>query len=83
MRALAAVAMAVGAALAPIPWELRTGLGALGVYLAFTALAGSCLGYRLMAGRPAPSRPAQPTDPPASPVFAVSQARKLLGASTD
>lgn len=48
MRALAAVAMALGAGFAPIAWELRAGLGVLAAYMLFTALAGSCLGYRMI-----------------------------------
>ncbi len=45
MRALAAAALVTCAVLAPLALEVR--LGVLGAYLLFTALAGSCLGYRL------------------------------------
>jgi hypothetical protein len=48
-RALAAVGLAAAAFLAPWPLELRLAVLGLGaVYMLYTALAGSCLGYRLM-----------------------------------
>jgi hypothetical protein len=48
-RALGALALGVCAFLAPLPLELRVpAFGLLAVYLLFTALAGTCLGYRLM-----------------------------------
>jgi hypothetical protein len=49
LRALAGTAMLLGSLLAP--WSLLVrvaGLGMMGVYLLFTALAGTCLGYRLI-----------------------------------
>lgn len=49
LRALGAVVMAVSAAVAPVPLELRVPLfGALAAYFAFTALSGTCLGYTLL-----------------------------------
>lgn len=48
LRGLGSLAMiAAGIALAA-PEVTRLAFGLSGVYLAFTALAGSCLGYRLM-----------------------------------
>jgi hypothetical protein len=47
-RALGALSFVLAALLAPLPLPARgVGLG-LGAYLMFTALAGTCLGYRLM-----------------------------------
>ncbi|HEV8547991.1 MAG TPA: DUF2892 domain-containing protein [Polyangiaceae bacterium] len=49
VRAVAAIGLAGGAVAAPLPWAVRVvGLGASAVYLLFTVLAGTCLGYRLM-----------------------------------
>ena len=49
MRALGAVALGVCAAVAPLPLEVRIGgFGVMAAYLLFTALAGTCFGYRLM-----------------------------------
>ncbi|HYP86903.1 MAG TPA: DUF2892 domain-containing protein [Polyangiaceae bacterium] len=48
VRALAAVGMAGCAAVAPVSHAAQLGLGALAAYLGFTALAGSCVGLRLM-----------------------------------
>jgi hypothetical protein len=48
LRGLGALAMIVSGVLVPAHEAVRLGLGLTGVYLAFTALAGSCLGYRLM-----------------------------------
>lgn len=47
-RGLAALGMVVAAFLAPLELALRVGLGTLGIYVLFTAVAGTCLGYRLM-----------------------------------
>jgi len=47
-RALGAMGAVVGAFVAPVEMAVRVGLGATGVYLLFTALAGTCLGYRLI-----------------------------------
>lgn len=48
-RGLAALAMFSCAVMAPLPLLLRASLfGGMGAYMLFTALAGSCLGYRLM-----------------------------------
>lgn len=48
MRSLGGVAMLLGAFLAPLQLGVRVGLGATGVYMVLTALAGTCLGYRMM-----------------------------------
>jgi hypothetical protein len=49
IRLVAAAALAAGVVAAPLPWAVRiAGLGATAVYLLFTSLAGTCLGYRLM-----------------------------------
>lgn len=49
LRALAALALALCAVMAPLPLAVRlAGLATLSAYMMFTALAGSCLGYRLM-----------------------------------
>ncbi len=49
LRALAAAGLLTCSVMAPLPLALRLGtFGAMGGYLLFTALAGSCLGYRLM-----------------------------------
>jgi Protein of unknown function (DUF2892) len=48
-RALGGVAMLVCSVMAPLPLLVRvTALGGMGSYLLFTAVAGTCLGYRLM-----------------------------------
>ena len=47
-RALGALGAIVGAFVAPIEMAARVGLGATGAYMLFTALAGTCLGYRLL-----------------------------------
>jgi len=48
-RAVAGIGMIVGAVVAPLPWLVRAlGLGGGGAYLLATALAGSCLGYKMM-----------------------------------
>jgi hypothetical protein len=49
LRALGALAMVGGAVFAPLPLEVRVpAFGALAGYLVFSALAGTCFGYRLM-----------------------------------
>ena len=48
-RALFGVSMMVGAVLAPLPLLARIlALGGGGAYLLWTALVGTCLGYKLM-----------------------------------
>jgi hypothetical protein len=47
-RALAAAVAVTAAFTLPVARGWAIGLGATGVYLLGTALAGSCLGYRLM-----------------------------------
>ncbi len=49
MRALSGVAMLVCSVFAPLPLAVRVlALGIGGSYMLGTALAGSCLGYKLM-----------------------------------
>jgi hypothetical protein len=48
LRGLGALAMIISGVVVPAQEAVRLGLGVTGVYLAFTALAGSCLGYRLL-----------------------------------
>jgi hypothetical protein len=49
LRTLGGTAMLVCSVEAPLPLLLRvTALGGLGVYFLFTAVAGSCLGYKLL-----------------------------------
>ena len=46
MRSLAMLSCSV---MAPLPYAVRVpAFGLMGVYMLFTALAGTCLGYRLM-----------------------------------
>ncbi len=48
-RVIAAAALGVCAIVAPLPlWIRVAGFGVNALYLAFTALSGTCLGYRLM-----------------------------------
>jgi hypothetical protein len=48
-RALAAAAMLVCSVMSPLPLVVRVaGFGAMGAYLLFTAVAGTCLGYRVL-----------------------------------
>lgn len=47
-RVLAGIAMLICSVMAPFPLAARGGLGATGVYMLFTALAGTCLGYKMM-----------------------------------
>ncbi len=49
LRAIAGLALLVCATVAPVPWTTRLGVFAvMGGYMLFTAVAGTCLGYRLM-----------------------------------
>ena len=49
LRALTGTAMVTGAFLAPLPLLARVlALGGGGAYMLGTALAGTCLGYRMM-----------------------------------
>jgi hypothetical protein len=49
LRAAIGIGMLAGSALAPLPLLPRLAVfGTLGVYMLGTALAGSCLGYRMM-----------------------------------
>lgn len=56
-RALGAIGMLAAAFLAPLPVEVRVPLfGLLAAYMSFTALAGTCLGYKLMGMSTCPVR---------------------------
>ena len=60
LRVLAAVAFGVAAVLAPVaPWTRLAAFGGTAVYLAFTALSGTCLGYRLMGASTCPTKVAR------------------------
>jgi hypothetical protein len=48
LRSIGALALLLGALLAPLHVGLRAGLGVMGAYMALTALAGTCLGYRML-----------------------------------
>ncbi|HVZ74073.1 MAG TPA: DUF2892 domain-containing protein [Polyangia bacterium] len=49
LRSIMGVGLLVAAFVAPLSLAVRIGVfGASGVYLLFTALGGTCLGYRLM-----------------------------------
>jgi len=49
LRMLGAAAMLGASVISPWPLAIRVaGFGAMGMYLLFTAVAGTCLGYRLM-----------------------------------
>jgi Inner membrane protein YgaP-like, transmembrane domain len=49
LRAVGGVAMVSCSVMAPLPLAARMAtFGAIGAYLLFTALAGTCFGYRLM-----------------------------------
>ena len=48
MRAAGGAGLVAAGVVAPLPWLGAAAAGGTGVYLLFTALAGSCLGYRLM-----------------------------------
>ncbi|AKF85254.1 hypothetical protein MFUL124B02_10790 [Myxococcus fulvus 124B02] len=57
-RALGGLMLVTGAAMAPLSLTIRLAVfGALGVYLLFSALAGSCLGYALMGRSTCPVEP--------------------------
>lgn len=57
LRGLGAIAMGVAAALVPLPlWARVPVFGLLAVYLAFSTLSGTCLGYRLMGRSTCPTR---------------------------
>jgi hypothetical protein len=56
-RGLLAIAMLVGACLAPLPAAPRVGMAALATYFAITVLLGTCLGYRLMGMSSCPRSP--------------------------
>ncbi|MDB4989049.1 MAG: hypothetical protein JWN04_4227 [Myxococcaceae bacterium] len=48
-RAMASAAMLLGSVLAPVSLLTRVAVfGTMGLYLLFTALSGTCFGYRLM-----------------------------------
>lgn len=48
-RALAVVGLMVGSIFAPLPLLVRvSGFGLMAVYLLYTALSGTCLGYALL-----------------------------------
>ena len=56
LRAVGALVMLALALLAPLQLALRLPIfGMMGAYLMWTALAGSCLGYRLMGRSTCPS----------------------------
>lgn len=58
VRALGGAAMATCAVMAPLPLAIRVPtFGILGVYMLFTAVAGTCLGYRLMGKSTCPAEP--------------------------
>ncbi len=58
VRGLAAIAMASCAVMAPLPFALRiTAFGTMSAYMLFTALAGTCFGYRLMGQSTCPVKP--------------------------
>lgn len=60
LRAIAATMLFLAAALAPLSPAVRLlGLGGMGAYLMFTAIAGTCLGYRLMGRSTCPARSSQ------------------------
>jgi hypothetical protein len=59
VRAVGAAALMIGGVAAPLPLPLpaRVALfGAMAAYLAFTALAGTCLGYGLLGKSTCPAR---------------------------
>jgi len=55
-RSLGATAMLVAAFVAPVQTAIRVGLGGTAVYLVLTALAGTCLGYRMMGRSTCPAK---------------------------
>ncbi len=48
LRALAALAMLIASVVAPVQLAIAVGLALTGVYMIGTALAGTCLGYKLI-----------------------------------
>lgn len=57
-RALGALALLTCSVMAPLPLLVRVGMfGALGAYLMFTALAGTCFGYAIMGKSSCPTEP--------------------------
>ena len=57
LRVLAGLALAVGAVAAPFSLGVRLGVfGLNAAYLLWSALAGSCVGYRLMGKSTCPAR---------------------------
>jgi hypothetical protein len=49
LRGVAALGLATGAVLAPWPtWIRVVGFGVNALYLAYTAVGGTCFGYRLL-----------------------------------
>ncbi|MBS2029137.1 MAG: DUF2892 domain-containing protein [Deltaproteobacteria bacterium] len=58
-RVVGALALSTCAVLAPMPLAVAGIFGALGCYLFLSALAGSCLGYRLMGRSTCPVEAAQ------------------------
>lgn len=60
LRILGGTIMLSCSALAPLPLAVRLAtFGALGVYLLFTALAGTCFGYKLMGRSTCPLEPSR------------------------
>lgn len=57
LRAAGAVALGIAAFSVPAQAAVRLGLAGLGGYLLLTALAGTCLGYRLMGRSTCPTTP--------------------------
>lgn len=60
VRGLGALAMLTCSVMAPLPLLVRVIVfGAGGAYMLFTALAGTCLGYRIMGRSTCPLEPAR------------------------
>ncbi|HMI91295.1 MAG TPA: DUF2892 domain-containing protein [Polyangiales bacterium] len=58
IRGLVAAGLLVGAVAAPYSLAVRVGVfGVAGGYLLFTALAGTCLGYKLIGRSTCPAEP--------------------------
>jgi hypothetical protein len=58
VRAVAGMMMILCAVMAPLPLVVRVAaFGALGTYMLFTALAGTCLGYKLIGKSTCPVDP--------------------------
>lgn len=56
LRVLGAIAMVIAAVVAPISLTWSLVLGGNAAYMMFTALSGTCLGYRLMGKSTCPIR---------------------------